>query len=103
MVQGVLETTGAEQVFWDLTSLYQGIDDPAIGRDLDEAQRRADAFAERYRGRVASLSADELAGLLSEAEEMYEMVGRLGTFASLNWTTDTANPAFGALLQRIQE
>jgi oligoendopeptidase F len=97
------ETTGAEQVIWDLTDLYAGVDDPAITRDLEKANALADRFAERYRGRVASLSAAELAQALYDAEELQELIGRLGTFASLQWATDTNNAAYGALLQRIQE
>lgn len=103
MTDLVQDVTGAEQVFWDLSDLYSGSDDPAIERDLAAAKAEAEAFAERYRGRVAALNADELAAALWETEALQEKLGRIGNFASLQYATDTLNPAFGALAQRIQE
>ncbi len=102
-MQSTQTATGAEQVIWDLSDLYKGVDDPAINRDLEAADARADKFAERFRGRVASLSAAELAEALKEVEALNDVVGRLGTYSSLLWTTDTANATYGALLQRIRE
>ncbi len=103
MNQAVQEATGAERVLWNLGDLYRGSDDPAIARDLEKANAEADRFAERYRGRVASLSAAELAAALGEAEALNDLTGRLGSFASLQWATDTGNATYGALLQRIRE
>ena len=73
--------TGAEEVTWDLSHLYAGVDDSAIDRDLDEADARADELAQTYRGRVAELSVDEMRDLLEEYESLSELVsghGRLG-------------------------
>src|SRR5262245_8158915 len=103
MNQAVQEATGAENITWNLGDLYSGSDDPAIARDLEKANSEADRFAERYRGRVASLSAAELAQALQEAEAFNDVVGRLGSFASLQWATDTNNASYGALLQRMRE
>ncbi|MCC7206080.1 MAG: M3 family oligoendopeptidase [Anaerolineae bacterium] len=103
MADSVQELTGAEQVFWDLSDLYTGSDDPAIERDLAAAKTQAEQFAAAYRGRVASLNANELADALREMETLQEHMGRIGTFASLQYSTDTLNPAFGALMQRVQE
>src|SRR5512143_560182 len=103
MTQAVQEATGAEHVIWNLADLYSGSDDPALARDLEKANLDADGFAERYRGRVASLTAAELAEALQEAEALNDLIGRLGSFASLQWATDTGNATYGALLQRMRE
>ncbi|MFQ3536825.1 MAG: M3 family oligoendopeptidase [Aggregatilineales bacterium] len=97
------QTNAAENVIWDLSVFYASPEDPAIPRDLAEAQAQAERFAERYRGRVASLSAHELAEALRELEAIYEKMGRLSAYATLHWTTDTADPLRGALLQRVNE
>jgi oligoendopeptidase F len=97
------QVTGAEDVSWDLSDFYQGVDDPAIDRDLDAADRAADAMAARYRGHVAELGARELGELLQQYESIGEISGRAGSYAFLSWSTDTADPARGALLQRITE
>ena len=59
--------TGAEEVTWDLSDLYAAVDDPAIERDLDEADARAEELAQTYRGRIAELDAEEMRDLLADS------------------------------------
>ena len=51
------EITGAEEVAWDLSDLFEGIDDPRIDDDIAKAEADAAAFRERYHGKVAELDA----------------------------------------------
>ena len=39
--------------------------------------------------------------LLSEYEAILDLAGRAESFASLSWTTQTDDPARGALLQKV--
>jgi oligoendopeptidase F len=104
MVEAVIEKqTGAEHVVWDLSTLYSGVDDPNLQRDLERTQAMADEYAKTYRGRVAQLDAEEMVDALIEQEEIWDLSGRIGAFAFLNFSTDTTNPQNGALLQRVQE
>ena len=96
-------STGAEAVLWDLRDLYAAADDPAIPRDLADAERLAVGLGERYRGRLASVGAEELRKLVSEYEQIMESSARAATFAYLAWSTDTEQAPRGALLQRIHE
>src|SRR5262245_58621984 len=93
----------AAGVRWDLSHLYSGPDDPQIEKDLAGALAAATAFAERYRGRVASLGAAELARALDELEALQEPPARAGSFAGLVFAADTQTPRHGALLQHVQE
>jgi oligoendopeptidase F len=93
----------AAGVRWDLSDLYAEPAEAAIERDLDAAEAGARRFAERYRGRVGSLAAKELAAALDELEALLEPPGRAGAYASLRFAADTAAPPNGALLQRVQE
>jgi oligoendopeptidase F len=95
--------TGAEEVTWDLSDLYETVDDPAIDRDLDEADTRADELARAYRGRIAGLGAEELRELLKAYEHIHELSGKARSYAYLNWSANTEEPANGALLQRTTE
>ncbi len=93
-------------VAWDLSPLLDG--DPAepeaaVDAMLADAQSRADAFAERHAGRVAELDGPGLIEAMRELGDLQELVGRVGSFVGLHFSTDTADPARGALLQRVQE
>jgi oligoendopeptidase F len=95
-----------QEVAWDLSHLLEGAgDDPQAAVDslLADAQTRADAFAAQYAGKVASLDGAGLIAAMKELAEIEETAGRAGTYAHLSFSIDTANPAFGALLQRVEE
>jgi oligoendopeptidase F len=98
-----IEQTGAEEVAWDLSDLYQGNDDPRIDEHIAEAEAAAAAFRERYHGNVAELGAAELAEAIAERERIEEILMRVGYYAHLNFATDMADAPRGALVARITE
>jgi oligoendopeptidase F len=98
-----MSTTAPESVAWDLDPLVDGEGDAGADRLLDEADRRATAFATAYAGKVAELDGPGLAAAIAELGELSELVGRVGNYAMLRFAVDTAEPANGALLQRVQE
>lgn len=97
------KTTGAENVVWDLSIFYKGVDDPAIQRDMDAVAAEVDQFAAQYKGRVAELDAEEMMDAIKALENIYDRSGRIGNFAQLMFSTDTADPRNGALVQKITE
>ncbi len=97
------QPTGAEEVTWDLSDLYGAVDDPAIARDLDEADARADELAQTYRGRIAELDVEEMRTLLEAYENTYELSRKVSSYAYLNWSVNTEEAANGALLQKATE
>ena len=50
------EITGAEDVAWNLSDLYDGGDDPRLEQDVEQTEAAAADFRERYYGRVAQLT-----------------------------------------------
>ncbi len=90
-------------VTWDLSDLYQGPDDAKIAQDLDLLETRARQFAEKYRGRVETLSPAEFAAALTEYEALLRAEQFPGAYAQLLFAADTMNPAHGALVQQVQE
>ena len=97
------ELTGAEDVAWDLSDLYAGIDDPQMEEDIARAETDAAAFRERYHGAVAGLDAAALAEAVEEYERIESAVVRPLTFAHLVFATNMADPARGALVARLGE
>jgi oligoendopeptidase F len=92
-----------EAARWDLQPLVDGGGADGVLALMDEAQEVADRFAARYRGKVAELDAPGLAAALHELEELSDKVGRAGSYAGLDFATDTQDPARGALMQQTQE
>ena len=81
---------------WRLDDLYQGMDSPRFAADLERAGREAKAFAERWRGRLAGIAADAGAGAtLAEAvtgyEALQDLSGRVMSYASLLYASDTSD------------
>ncbi len=90
-----------EEVVWDLDHLVEGA--PGVDAALDEAAERAARFAGRYRGALAEITADGLRAAMTELAAINDLVGRAGSYAQLRFSTDTADPSRGALMQRFEE
>ena len=97
------QLTGAEEVAWDLSDLYDKPDDPRLQGELDEAKAATEAFRERYHGKVAELEAAGLAEAVAEHERIESAVVRPLTYAHLLFATNMADPARGALVARLGE
>jgi oligoendopeptidase F len=88
---------------WDLEPLAEGEGRAGVERLIAEANDLASAFRERYAGRVGDLDAQGLAEAMHELERIRDLAGRASSYAGLDFSTDTADPARGALLQQIEE
>jgi oligoendopeptidase F len=88
---------------WDLEPLVDGEGADGVEPRLSEALKRAQAFAERYAGKLGELDSPGLREAMQELAAIHELVGRAGGYAALRFSTDTAEPANGALLQLAQE
>jgi oligoendopeptidase F len=90
---------------WDLSPLLDGPGEERAASEgmLDEARERSRKFAEAHAGKVAQLDEASLRDAMRELEAINELIGRVGSYASLRFAVDTADPARGALLQLIQE
>ena len=98
-----MSTTDVATVAWDLEPLVEGDGPDGADRLLEEADRRAAAFAEQHAGKVAQLDGPGLAAAMEELQAITDLVGRAGSYASLRFSVDTQDPANGALLARVQE
>ena len=96
-----IRPTGAEDVHWDLTHLYE--DESALRMDLTALYDAASRFSETWRGRISDLGASQLKIAITEYEQLQERSGRAMTYAYLHWATATHDPDCGALLQYVRE
>jgi oligoendopeptidase F len=91
------------QTAWDLEPLVDGEGEAGVESRLQDALTRSRVFAERYAGKLDGLDSAGLGEAMTELAEIYELVGRAGSYATLRFSTDTAAPENGALLQEVQE
>jgi oligoendopeptidase F len=81
---------------WNLSDLYPSADGPEFKADLENAASEAEAFAAQYQGKLGGLLAVGAAALAEPIrvyEAMQDRLGRIGSFAYLNYVTDTSDPA----------
>jgi oligoendopeptidase F len=81
---------------WRLEDLYESMESPRFADDMKRAQRQAKLFAETWRGRLAAIAdSDEAGERLAEAvrayEELQDLTGRVMSYASLLYASDTSD------------
>ncbi|HZA01845.1 MAG TPA: M3 family oligoendopeptidase [Hyphomicrobiaceae bacterium] len=79
---------------WDLSDLYAAPNAPEVARDFAAAAAEAKRIKATYQGKLGEIASDGAA--LTEAVKAYErlsdLIGRLGSYASLLYAGDRADP-----------
>jgi len=88
---------------WDLSALYQGMDDPAIAADLATAEAEAAAFRDRYQGGLALMGGAALGHAISEYESMSDRLGRIMSYAQLMFAARVGDEAVAQFSQTMHE
>jgi oligoendopeptidase F len=88
---------------WDLADLYSGPHSETLARDLAELAGDAEAFRERYQGRLAEASEAEFGASVEAYERLQEKLGRIMSYASLVHAGDLSDPEIGRFYQTMQE
>ncbi len=89
---------------WDLSGLYP--DSATLDTDIGRAARSAGEFREAYAGKLESLARENPAGLakaIAAYEAQSDLMGRIGSYAYLNYVTNTADPARAKLFGDVQD
>ncbi len=92
---------------WNLADLYPAIDSAEIKADMDRAAQAAVDFESRWKGSLANEAAKKAAGELGVAisayEELEELIGRIASYASLVYASDTSDPVRAKFYGDMQE
>jgi oligoendopeptidase F len=88
---------------WDLSDLYPGRDSEALQGDLARLAKEAKAFNERYRGKLGDLDGDAFGAAVAAYESMQETVGRIMSYAQLEYSGNVADAETGKFYQTMQE
>lgn len=93
------ERTGAQDVRWDLSDLYTGLDDPRIEADLQALLAEAKAFDEKFRGSLR----ERLGEALTAQATMSSLADKLMGYLFLRRSTDATNPKIQQRIGQVQE
>jgi oligoendopeptidase F len=88
---------------WDLSDLYPGRDSAELKAALADSENGAKQFRSRYEGKLAALSGGELAGAIAAYERVQETLGRIMSYAYLDYCTEMTDAETGRFFQNMQE
>ena len=94
---------GSDDVVWNLSDLYRSTESLEFIKDLSWCKEEARKIRKEFRSHVAGLSSKQLHTLVTRLEALDSCIGKLATYAFLNFTTQINNEAAGALYQKIHE
>lgn len=88
---------------WDLSDFYSGPEAPELAADLDLAETAADCFNGDYGGKVAGLSAADLAAAIRRYEADEDLLGRIASYAQLYHAAKVSDREVGRFYQTTVE
>lgn len=97
------EQLGVSSIVWRLSDLYPAADSKLLKDDRTWCETEATAIHDEFRGRVKTLEAGKIFGLVKRLEELDVKIGSLATYGFLNFITQVGDSAASALYQMVQE
>ncbi len=94
---------GTTDVVWNLEALYESLQDELLHDDLDLCLQEAELLKEGCAGKLAELAPAVFARTVRRLERIQVNLGRIDTYAFLNFVTQVKNSEAGAFLQQSKE
>lgn len=94
---------GTTDVVWNLDDLYESLHDELLKDDLDLCLQEAELLKESCAGKLDELEPAVFARTVKRLERIQENLGRISTYAFLNFVTQVKNSEAGAFLQQSKE
>ena len=88
---------------WDLTDLYEGIEDDAIAADLARCRREAERMESAWQDKIDNATPQDLATLIADYEKVLEALGKAQSHAQLLFAASTTDPQIARHHQSIRE
>jgi oligoendopeptidase F len=92
-----------QQITWELTELFQSINDPKIAQTITQATEMATNIEKKYKGKIAGLTPQGLLACLQEVEEFDRKFSDVGLFSSLMFAANMTLPETQALNDKINK
>jgi len=94
---------GTTDILWNLDALYDSTEDELLQDDLDLCIQEAALVKDICAGKMAELEPAVFARTIRRIERIQVNLGRMDTYAFLNFVTDVKNDAAGAFMQKCKE
>ncbi len=91
------------EINWHLTELFTSITDPSVEQSICLASASAEIFEKQYRGKISSLSPNDLLSCLQVFEVFQMQIGNISLFASLSFSANMTLPETQALYDKINK
>ncbi len=103
MSESLNNELGTTDVIWDLRDLYESLQDELLTDDLDLCLQEAELLKEGCAGKLAELEPAVFARTVRRLERIQVNLGRIDTYAFLNFVTQVKDSRTGAFLQQSKE
>lgn len=74
-----------KEITWDLSEVFPSVTHPSVQNAIDNITKTAESLAEKYHGKVKTLSAKELSKCIEDFEAYYAKFGDIYLFAALSY------------------
>ncbi|MEN0040538.1 MAG: M3 family oligoendopeptidase [Pseudomonadota bacterium] len=88
---------------WNLSDLYPGTESAEFKLDFNAVVPDAQAFEEKYKGKLTELSGPDLAEAVAAYEKLEERLGRVISYAGLIYAGDSSDPTNAKFYGDVQE
>jgi oligoendopeptidase F len=88
---------------WNLTELFPDITSPKIAEAIIQATQTANAFEQKYRGKIGTLTPQELRQVFQDVEAFEAKYGDLTLYASLSFAADMTKPETQQLHDKVDK
>jgi oligoendopeptidase F len=88
---------------WNLDDLYPGMESAEFRKAFDAAMQRSRAFEDRWKGKLAEGSGDDLAAAIKDYELLEDDLGRMISYAGLIYAGDSQSAENGKFYGDVQE
>ena len=87
-----IKTMDIELPTWDLSEIYENIDDPNIELDIKKIKELSEDFSIQWKGKIKNLNASEFLNCIETYQSISEKIYKIGTHSNLIFATNIEDP-----------
>ncbi len=90
-------------ITWDLSDLYNDINDPKINSDIQKAIKLSKAITKQYKSKVYKLKPNDIKHAIENIEYIISLLTKILAFSYLKLVTNISDYEYNTFAQKIQE